>query len=278
MKKIYFLIFACVAMIGIGITAFSMTAPGRSAFSKSAEEVIQASAKAGSIHKECPGVKTIDVSTGISVMYIQVEGEPNYILNAPENVLPVISVTIKGETMYVKVTKPIQLRADQEVTMVLYAPVLEEADLSGSAKFETHKLSNPAGKFELDCSGCSDIKIYNLEVAKLNIDLSGASQISGKAVKASKLAFDFSGASEGKMERVDAGKLTVDLSGASQLSLGGRAAEVVYEASGASSLKAKGLKARKGSAEASGASSIQASIEKVTLQETSGMSSIKIAN
>ncbi|MDE5811179.1 MAG: DUF2807 domain-containing protein [Muribaculaceae bacterium] len=198
----------------------------------------------------------LQASSAIKVVYQQsTDRTYSATLTAPENLIPYFIYTQNGNTLNFRL-KEVSINGNPNITVTVTSPELTNVNLSGACDFDSNSINQSETPLALIASGASDITINNLTVKDVNAQISGASEL--------------------EINAVNANDVTIDVSGASDAVIGGTAQTVTLNASGASGIKAGKLQAAAGSVIASGASDIKANIKNVTMQSSTGSSTIKL--
>ncbi len=238
--------------------------------------VIKASSTIVVNEKKISEVSRIEASGVVQVTYIESDAPASYLLSAPDNIMPLIKIEEKKNTLYISMDSnkgSVNLNG-QEVKLTLYSKALTGGNFSGATSFTCTRLTKPSAVLELEGSGAAVFTLGNIAANKIEIELSGASNMTLKEAKAgtevdfeisgaaqlnvrslasSKLDLEASGGSQVNVRGISVKKIEADISGAAKVDLAGSADVAEYEVMGAGVLSAKGLKAATGEVEVGGA-------------------------
>ena len=190
----------------------------------------------GKVTKETRVVSSfdgIDVSGAFNV-YLKQGSVEEVIIEADENLQPIIRAEVHGSTLVIDTKKPI----NHPTTLKVYITFkdLKKAEVSGAVDiFAENKLNFT--DFTLHTSGASDVRI-ELAAQKLALDCSGASKLrlSGTATD---VRADLSGACDIYGFDLICDNFTVDMSGAGKAQIHVNK-KIDAEISGAGSIRYKG--------------------------------------
>ena len=175
----------------------------------------------------------IDISGAISV-YLKQGSIEEVIIEADDNLQPIIRAEVHGSTLVIDTKKPINHSTSLKVYITLKD--LKKAEVSGAVDIVTENKIN-LNDFSLHTSGASDIRM-DLSAQKLGLDCSGASKLrlSGSAVD---VTAELSGACDIYGFDLICENFTVDMSGAGKAQI--HVTKKIYaEISGAGSIRYKG--------------------------------------
>jgi hypothetical protein len=179
------------------------------------------------------GFDKIDIG-GAAEVFLTQSDEFKVVIEADENLLPIIISEVRGSTLHIYNKK--NIRKAQKLHVFIHMPDLKSVELSGAVELKTE------GRFEGDqlsfeCSGASDLEI-SLKYTKITMDFSGASDadIDGYC---NELSMDLSGASEINASQLEADDVSVDASGAANVKVFANKT-LRADVSGAGSIRYKG--------------------------------------
>lgn len=196
-------------------------------------------------------------------------------VTAPQNVLPYLKVSRRGDCLILSVDRSLSLTKGYEIKAKIKAPALTEIDMSGASSFTASKINNAGRKLEVELSGASDFTVKEIIASKVEFDASGASNVKVSALTAGEMEADASGASDIEIGNIKVDNAEIEASGASDVKLTGKAGYAEFKISGASDLHAKSFKVDNGKVRASGASDAHINITNILMQNSSGSSTIK---
>lgn len=150
-------------------------------------------------------------------------------VEADDNLLPLISTRIDGETLKIETEK--RFSTGRGLKVRITAPNIERLKLSGASNAVLSNVENE--DLILDLSGAARVKVSG-KTGTLTLDMSGRSKIDTGELSAVKVVVDGSGASRATVNVSE--DLNADLSGASKVRYTGSPSNVQKKTSGASSL------------------------------------------
>lgn len=232
MKKIGIIIFITALVVGlIFANFFSFGRVKERFFNVSFDHGVTGSGSVASEQRDLAGFTRVDVG-GAFVVEITAQKDYRVVVEADDNLLPLITTTVSGGTLEISSEK--KLSTKNPIRVRISAPDIEKIQSSGAAKVSIADLKGES--LDLESSGAAWINVAG-EVAALNIDVSGASNINAENLKAENATVDASGAS---FVGVNVwGDLKSDASGASRIVYSGNPKNVEKRTSGASSTTVK---------------------------------------
>ncbi len=179
------------------------------------------------------GFNAIDIG-GMANIYITQADEYKVVIEADENLLPIIKSKMKGSTLHIYNDKNISKVT--ELNIYISMPEIKRIELSGAV--ELHTTNTLSGdRLELDCSGASDLEL-SLKYDVVKLDFSGACDADLEGY-ARELSMDISGAAEVDAYELESEDVEVDASGAASIKVFA-SSELRADVSGASSVRYKG--------------------------------------
>ncbi len=190
----------------------------------------------GNVKKETRKISTFDaISVGGAFNVILTQGDTeSQIVEADENLLPIIKTRVSGGTL--RVTTEENIRNSKALNLYISFREIDKLDISGACNLEcTNALT--FSNLKLEASGASEIDL-DLTTELLLCDFSGASEIN-LAGKVRECEFEVSGASEIDAYDLIAEEIELRASGASEAKLHATKS-LRIRASGASSVRYMG--------------------------------------
>ena len=193
----------------------------------------------------------VDVSGGIDV-YIKQDSIRSVRIEADENLLEYVQVTVDGATLDIREEKGFNLRSTKGIKVFVSGPSFKHLEASGACNIYSENQINSAESIAINLSGACNVNM-DLKTPKVNVDLSGAGTITLKG-ETKDFSVDGSGSTDvncfdlltenAHIEMSGAGnadvfasvKLYVHVSGAADVRYKGNAT-VNQEVSGAGSVK-----------------------------------------
>ncbi len=229
MKKLALLIFIAAVVVGICISyATGSVGPSRSWFNISFGGV-KGSGNIKTETRDLPKFTKIDFGGAIE-MDVTVQKSQNVEIETDDNILPLITTEVKGDTLYISNRQKISWH--NPVRVRVSVEDLDALHVSGASKVNAVNIKNDS--FNLDVSGASKVKLQG-ETTNLDAEASGASKVEADNLKAVKVNAHASGASKVLVFATDS--IDADASGASGITFSGNPKTVRKNASGASSVK-----------------------------------------
>lgn len=230
MKKVGIIIFISALVVGVVLANFFSF--GNSLRIKSPISVsfgkIKGSGNFITEKRDVSDFQKVSVS-GIFKVEIVAQKDFSVEVDADDNLMPLIKTRVSGDTLKIESEK--KFSGSKKVLIRVYAPNIEELDLSGVTKTKVTNLDNES--FKIDTSGVSKIYVEG-KTSELTIDMSGASKIEAKELEAKKVSIDGSGATKAYVKVTE--EISADLSGASRVRYLGSPSDVNKKTSGVSKL------------------------------------------
>jgi hypothetical protein len=194
---------------------------------------------------------SVDVRSSIDV-YVKQDSVVSVKIEADENLLEYVQVTVDNGTLDIREEKGYNLRSTKGIKVYVSGPSFKHFEASGACDIYSENQINSTGPISIDLSGACDVKM-DLKTPAINVDLSGAGKIT---LKGETKDFDVDGSGSTnvrcfelmtentRVEMSGAGdaevfaslKLDVHVSGAADVKYKGNAA-VNQNVSGAGSVK-----------------------------------------
>jgi hypothetical protein len=192
---------------------------------------------------------SIEVSGAFKV-YLKQGSLEEVVIEADENLQPLIRAEVRGNTLVIETRKPFSNPTSLNVYITLKD--LRKAELSGAVdiftdgrlnlnEFSLHtsgasnaKMDITVKKLDLDCSGASKLKLTG-SATDVSADLSGACDIFAFDLLAENFTLDLSGA--GKAQINVSKKISAEISGAGNVRYKGSPTIINQSVSGAGSIK-----------------------------------------
>ena len=160
--------------------------------------------------------------------------EEKLIIEADENLLPVIETKVKGGTLIITTNE--NIKDFKTLNIYLTFKKMNDMEISGACHL-TGENKFSFDNLELDCSGASEVDM-KLSASSLEMDISGASNIDLYG-SAEKISLDISGASSLEAYELETVNCDIEASGAANARIS-VSNELSAEVSGASKLRYKG--------------------------------------
>ncbi len=228
MKKIAFLIFIAAIAIGICVAYASGTVSSSRSWFNFSFGGVKGSGNIKTETRDLPKFTAIDFGGAIE-MEVTAGKAQSVEIETDDNILPLITTEVKGDTLYISSQK--RYRNSKSVRVRINLEELNSLEVSGASKAVATDVRSD--NFKVNVSGASKVKLAG-EGASLTADASGASRVEAENFKAVKVAAHASGASRVLVFASETVK--ADASGASNVTYSGNPKNVTKHSSGASSI------------------------------------------
>ncbi len=194
---------------------------------------------------------SVDVRGGIDV-YVKQDSVVSVRIEADENLLEYVQVTVDRSTLDIREEKGYNLRSAKGIKVYVSGPSFNHFEASGASDIYSENKISCINEISINATGASSIKM-ELNAPKVEAELTGASHISLKG-ETKTFSADGSGASGLKCFELMTEETDVELSGASNAEVFA-SIKLNVHVSGAADVKYKGNATL--SQEASGAGSVK---------------------
>jgi hypothetical protein len=233
MKKVGIIIFVITLAVGLVVSSLFSFGRTTSRFFNFSFDFgsVKGSGQMGSAVRDLEGFNAVDVG---GIFEVEITSQKNFEveIEADDNLLPFISTEVVNGTLKIETEK--KLKTSNPIRIRIYAPDINELDVSGVASVVLNNISNDA--LSIDSSGASKLTISGV-TARLNADISGATKLYADELTVKNASVDASGASHISLNVT--GTLNAEASGASKILYSGSPASVQKDVSGASSVSPK---------------------------------------
>ncbi len=233
MKKAGVLIF--VAALGLGLVmanVFSFGRVGAKIFNLSINfGAVCGSGELATDNRSISGFRSVETG-GIFQVEITAQKEFGVVVEADDNLLPLIRTEVRGGVLHIESEK--RIKSNNPIRVRVSAPDIEKLDVSGVANVSLDNIKNAA--LAIDSSGASKIRVTG-ETSKLTVDISGATKVNAEELKAANADIGASGASFVSVNV--SSDLRANASGASRVIYAGNPTNVTPKRSGAASVSAR---------------------------------------
>lgn len=233
MKKLGIIVFVVAVAIGVVFAnCFSFGRMGQGLFNVSVNfNGVKGSGNVTSEKRDVSGFDSVDVS-GVFQVEITSGKDFSVEVQADDNLLPLISTDISGNTLKIQMDKKVETK--NGIIVRISAPNIESIEASGVAKVNAADIKNES--LSIDSSGASRVVVTG-ETSELKIDVSGATNVDAQNLKAANANVDAGGAS--RVQVNVANELHAEASGASRIVYSGDPRSVDNHQSGAGSVSRK---------------------------------------
>ncbi|WP_374564357.1 head GIN domain-containing protein [Ideonella sp.] len=135
---------------------------------------------------------------------------PGVTVRADDNIAPLITTTVEGDTLIVKLKPNTGIRTQSELNVTVEFTKLTQADLRGSGDLNVSAIKGDL--FELSLAGSGDVRLDNADLGKLTTRLAGSGDIwvTGKCDDAS---YNLAGSGDVHAADLQAKRVSVDIAG-----------------------------------------------------------------
>ncbi len=165
----------------------------------------------GNVQKQTREISRFDaikISGAFEVFLTQGQGE-SLVIEADENLLPIIRTEVRGGTLIIKSEE--NIRNAKEMNVFISFQTLEDLDLSGAVEVESQNALN-LDNLKIDGSGACEIML-DLTVKSMICEFSGASELELKG-SAGTCVIDVSGAAEVDAYEFEVAEMEIEIGGA----------------------------------------------------------------
>lgn len=120
--------------------------------------------------------KEIDVCQAINVVYVQRAGRPQVHIEAYENVMPLLSVSVEDGRLHLRYDDSVGSVSDVNTTVTVYAPSLESIEASSAATVQADTL-NVVAELSVEASSAAQVTLGGIRAKAIEADASSAAHI-----------------------------------------------------------------------------------------------------
>lgn len=232
MKRLALLVFIAALTIGLCVAYATGTVSSSGSWLKfSFGKGIRGSGNVVTETRNVPKFTGVDFGGAMNVDIIAQRSQ-NVEIETDDNLVPLITTEVHGETLYITNTQKINWNS--RVKVRINVEDLESLNVSGASKASATAIKSE--NFKIGVSGASKVTLDG-EATSLNADSSGASKIDAENFRVVNAKADASGAS--KITVFASDSIDANASGASKVSYAGNPKTVNKKASGASKVSAQ---------------------------------------
>lgn len=118
----------------------------------------------------------ISAAQAIQVVYVQRPGRPQVRVEAYENVMPRLEISVEGSTLHLGYDSSVGGVSDVQTVVTVYAPSVSGIEASSAARVETDSLVLADG-LEIDASSAAMVSLRGLSVKAVAADASSAAAV-----------------------------------------------------------------------------------------------------
>ena len=178
----------------------------------------------------------VDVRGGIDV-YVRQDSVSSVKIEADENLLEYVQVTVDAGTLDIREERGFNLRSTRGIKVFVSGPSFKHFEASGACDIYSENQLNSPEPISIDLSGACDVKM-DLKTPAINVELSGAGKITLKG-ETKDFDVDGSGSTDVKCFELMTENTHVELSGAGDAEVFA-SVKLDVQVSGAADVKYKG--------------------------------------
>jgi hypothetical protein len=225
MKKIGFILFLVAAVGGILLAKmFSFGTIPVHLPTISFNQSVKGSGNLATEKRDVSGFNSVEAG-GAFLVEITVGKEFSVQVQGDDNILPLVSTTVDGETLQLATEK--RISTTNRIKVIITAPNIQEIAAHGASRFEVSGIDNET--LTIDSGGASKV-IVNGKATTLKVDMGGASQLDASALTVENVSVDGGGASYAKVSATE--DLNVDVGGVSRVRYTGTPKNINKKTSG----------------------------------------------
>ena len=179
---------------------------------------------------------SVDVSSNIDV-FVKQDSVASVKIEADENLLEYVQVTINGTTLEIRKEKGYNLRSTKGIKVYISGPSFKHFEASGACDIYSDNQIISSEPISINLSGACNVKM-DLKTPKINVDLSGAGTITLKG-ETKDFIVDGSGSTDVKCFELMTENTNIEMSGAGDAEVFA-SVKLDVHVSGAADVKYKG--------------------------------------
>lgn len=263
------------SFITIALLAFSMTACSQQHTYRSGglnSETVKASKNYVTKNIKVDDFTKLRVTGSPDVLYTQKSGKPGVEVYTSDNIVDLLDIRVKDNTLYVGFKKNVSVSYDK-LEVRVSSETLNGISVAGSGDVE---LKNGLKTDELNISvaGSGDISGDNIACTGLGISIAGSGDIDCSDIACDELKVSVAGSGDAKLHNVMTRFAKSSVAGSGTIKLSGTTQEAEYNVAGSGDLFASDFVARKVSASVAGSGDIKCHATDFLKVRTSGSGSV----
>lgn len=260
-----------LAILSLGTVACSQ----KSTFSNSGlfgGETIKASKNYVTKDLKVDNFTQLKVAGSPDVTYTQKEGKPEVQIYTSDNIVDLLDIYVKDNTLHVGFKKNTNISYDQ-LEIRISAEKLNGMSVAGSGAIT---LANGLKTDELKMSiaGSGDIQGNNISCTDLSISIAGSGDINSSTITCNNLSASISGSGEMQLDKITATSAKASIAGSGGIKFSGTTEEATYSIAGSGDLSAADFQAKRISANVTGSGDIECYVTDLLKARTTGSGSI----
>lgn len=214
----------------------------------------------------------LNVTGSPDVTYTQRSGKPQVEVYTSDNIVDLLDIYVKDNTLYVGFKKNISVSYDK-LDIRVSAEKLNSISVAGSGDVElTNGLKTD--DLKISVAGSGDISGGNITCQDLGISVAGSGDINSSNITCNNLKVSVAGSGDMVLKNVTANSTSASVAGSGTVTLSGNTEEASYNVAGSGDLFASGFEAKRVSASVSGSGDIKCHATDFLKARTSGSGSV----
>lgn len=214
----------------------------------------------------------LSVTGSPDVTYTQKAGRPGVEVYTSDNIVDLLDIHVKDNTLYIGFKKNISVSYDK-LEVRISSETLNGIAVAGSGDVEL-KNGLKTDDLKISVAGSGDIDGNNIACTNLDISVAGSGDINSSNVTCDELKVSVAGSGDMKLENVTANLTQASVAGSGTVILKGSTEEAEYSVAGSGDLFASDLVAKKASASVAGSGDIKCHATDFLKVRTSGSGSV----
>lgn len=214
----------------------------------------------------------LSVTGSPDVTYIQKPGKPEVKVYTSDNIVDLLDIHVKDNTLYIGFKKNVNVSYDK-LEVHVSSGKLNGIAVAGSGDVEL-KNGLKTDNLKISVAGSGDVEGDNLSCQDLDISIAGSGDVEGDNVICSNLKVSVAGSGDMKLERLTADFTKASIAGSGTVVLKGSTQEAEYSVAGSGDLFASDFVAKRASASVSGSGDIKCHATDFLKVRTSGSGSV----
>ncbi|ADV42551.1 head GIN domain-containing protein [Bacteroides helcogenes] len=214
----------------------------------------------------------LNVAGSPDVTYTQKSGKPKVEVYTSDNIVDLLDIRVKDNTLYVGFKKNVSVSYDK-LKIRISTEKLNGISVAGSGNVE---LANglKTDDLKISVAGSGDINGSNISCTDLNISIAGSGDINSSNINCDNLKVSVAGSGDMKLSNVTATSANASIAGSGTATLSGNTQEAEYSVAGSGDLFASDFIAKKAFASVAGSGDIKCHATDFLKVRTSGSGSV----
>ena len=202
--------------------------------------------------KNFNGIKVIGSP---DVVYTQQSGKPRVEIYAADNIVDLLDINIKDNTLIVKFKEGYSI-SYKKMEVRVFAEELDNVSVVGSGDI-TLKNGLKTDNLRLSIAGSGDINGKDIECKQLEASVAGSGDINHSNVRCQSMKLSVAGSGDIALKNIKAGTVQASVAGSGDISLEGNAEKAEYSVAGSGDIDADRLKTKSVEASTAGSGDIE---------------------